>query len=114
MRQNFKVLRAGVATDGTFFAGKPIEFTFDPEKADLVVGEIFSAEVTESEINVRTIYKEERGQFESAETIWGLGPGEADGGRARGWRPKGTPGTGLNGGRPDSGRFSRGGPEHAK
>ncbi len=47
MRQNFKVLRAGVATDGTFFAGKPIEFTFDPEKADLVVGEIFSAEVTE-------------------------------------------------------------------
>ncbi len=100
MRQNFKVLRDGVAMDGTFFAGKPIEFTFDPEKADLVIGEIFSAEVTESEINTSTIYKEERGQFESAATTWGLGQGEADIEQARGWQPRSNPDTGLNGGTP--------------
>ena len=48
----------------------------------------------------------ERAEFESA------GGPERD---APGWNPhRGTPDTGLNGGRPDSGRFSRGGPEHAK
>jgi hypothetical protein len=100
MRITFKVLRPGVASDGTFHGGRYIEFKYDASKIDLAIGELFSAEVCESEIDTQSIYLEERGQFESAATIWGQGMGPADETQQRGWNP-GSGATPHNGGAPD-------------
>jgi len=107
MRQLYMFLRPGVCTDGTG-GGSPVEFYFS--RPDLVPGDKFSADIklgTENEIDDATIFVEsgpsaakenmERPEFESA----GPAPG------IHGWSPiGGTPDTGLNGGRPDTGRFS--------
>ena len=114
MRQTFRLIRPGVCTDGTKFEGRCVEFFYDadklpPERALLRPGELFSAEIlvgTQDQLDPDSIFLEERGNFESAATTWGLGTDDADVGQARGWQPRNNPDTGLNGGTPHNGRFS--------
>lgn len=108
MRINFRVLAAGIATDGTEYQGQSVEFYFRKEEG-LVPGDVFSAEIfagSENDIDPSSIFVEagpsagresrERPEFESV--------GATD--RTGSWRPQGTPDTGLGGGKPHDGRFS--------
>jgi hypothetical protein len=109
-RKMFTVLAPGVASDGSRYEGKPIEFYFS-ESLGLEVGDVFSATIPLStDIDPASVFVEsgpsagrERERFESA------GGPEKD---ARGWQPQGTPH--RIAGTPDSGRFSHNGPEHTK
>jgi hypothetical protein len=106
-RKMFKVLAPGIASDGTTYEGEPIEFYFSKNEK-LIVGDRFTAEFSDTQIDSSTIFVEsgpsagkERKEFES------VGPDKVGS-----WRPQGTPDRGK--GTPDSGRWSHGGPEHAK
>lgn len=111
MRTNFRVLAAGIATDGTKYEGQLIEFYF-PKEEGLVPGDVFSAETyygRPTDIDASTIFVEQgpsasretrdRPEFESA------GGPERD---AVGWNPhRGKPHNGgASGQKSDSGRFS--------
>jgi hypothetical protein len=113
-RQTFRVIRGGVATDGTkFHDGQkvvPILFKFSKD-LKLAPGTVFSASIPPgTTIDSNSVFVEyvvdEQGNLKPA-------PGEREEFESQGvepcgpsWEPRSNPDSGLNGGIPHDGKFS--------